>query len=403
MEKVIEMAGKENKKDVGEVCPSQKKPICAIEVRSTEQLSKIVKCAEEENVPLFTTYHGKMREDMDYSKGIFLDFSNFKGMERVEADSLVAWVRRGTTFDEVDTELTKYGDVKTLKPLLSSSQYIVENYAMRVPLKAGNRYPEPTFATLHLIVSGGRIFKTGEHALSEEMGDNRDDPGPNLSRWFFGAEDIMGILYLSCIFLFPKGAKRDGIVFKVDEEKAMKAFYEICRKELVQEAMFSDGETLSKLTGKDFGEGKYLIFGWEDPERILEYKKKKTLSIAKEIGLEKRDIEVVDELDKTWTVNSYITSGYLPIKYLKEFYREVRNKEGEIVLSSYSRGGCLTFSAWKENHWTPSLTLSLKKDYTLIERYAVLNGNNNGYTKLLSKIKNMMDEKGIFNPGIYKL
>jgi len=375
-----------------EVCPSKK-----------EEISEIVKYAEEKGLKIFTAYSSYFPSDVDYKNGILLTFSRFKGLERIEPDSLVAWVKRGSTFEEVKEELKKYKGVKILVPLVSSSDSVVENYVNRILLKASNRYPELAFATLNLVLSGGRIMKTGEHALSEEMGDNRDDPGPNLSRWFFGSDDYLGIIYLSCIFLFPEG-ERGCFVFKTEIDNLEGIFKDVCRKELVQEAIGGEGKVLSKLTGIKMEDGFYLIFGFEGHPELVKYQMNKVLSLMK--GFERvEDYEkrMMEELDKNWIADGLVSYGYLPLSKLADFYKEAREFAENIIFSSYSRGGCAGFCAWNSEDWTRGLVLKLKKEYSMVEKYLPLSGSNNGYNKLLKKIKEMMDPKGIFNPTIYNV
>jgi len=374
-----------------EVCPSNK-----------EELAEIVKYAEETGLKIFTAYSTFFPSDVDYKDGVILTFSRFKGLERIEPDSLVAWVRRGSSFEEIKNELKKYKGVKILVPLVSSSDSVVESYASRVLLKASNRYPELPFATLHLVLSRGRIMKTGEHALSEEMGDNRDDPGPNLSRWFFGSDDYLGIVYLSCIFLFPEG-ERGCLIFKARIEDLGGIYKDVCRKELVQEAIGAEGKVLKRLSGIDFEDGFYVIFGFEGHPDLVKYQMNKVLSLMK--GVQRAgeyEGKMVDQLDKNWTADGIVSYGYIPLSKLTDFYKEGKEVAENIIFSSYSRGGCAGFCAWNSGDWTRELTLKLKKEYSMVERYLPLSGAMNGYMKLLKKIKEMMDPANIFNPTIYE-
>jgi len=373
-----------------QVCPSKK-----------EEISDIVKYAEEKGLKIFTTYSSFFPSDVDYEDGIILTFSRFKGIERIEPDSLVAWVKRGSSFEEIKNELKKYKGLKILVPLISSSDSIVENYASRVLLKASNRYPELPFATLHLVLSGGRIMKTGEHALSEDMGDNRDDPGPNLSRWFFGSDDYFGVVYLSCIFLFPEG-ERGCLIFKTGIEELERIFKDVCRKELVQEAIGGEGRVFRRLSKIDFEDGFYVIFGFEGHPDLVKYQMNKVLSLMK--GFERvEDYEkrMTAELDRVWLADGFLSYGYIPLSKITDFYKEAKEVAENIIFSSYSRGGCAGFCAWNSEDWTRGLVLKLKKEYSMVERYLPLSGGNNGYIKLLKKVKEMMDPKNIFNPAIY--
>jgi hypothetical protein len=374
-----------------QICPSK-----------IEEISGIVKYAEENGLKIFTAYSTFFPSDVDYKNGIILSFSRFKGLERIEPDSLVAWVKRGSSFEEIKSELKKYKGLKLLVPLVSSSDSVVENYASRALLKASNRYPELPFATLHLVLSGGRIMKTGEHALSEDMGDNRDDPGPNLSRWFFGSDDYLGIVYLSCIFLFPEG-ERGCLVFKTKIEELGGIYKEVCRKELVQEAIGGEGKVFRKLTKIDFEDGFYVIFGFEGPPDLVKYQMNKVLSLMKGVErVEDYEKRMMEELDRNWIADGIVSYGYLPLSKLTDFYNEAKEFAENIIFSSYSRGGCAGFCAWNSEDWTRGLVLKLKKEYSMVERYLPLSGGNNGYIKLLKKIKEMMDPEKIFNPTIYE-
>lgn len=402
LEEIERIVGREGIKEV-DGCFRKKPPelpIAHVMPAKVSEMVEVVKTASRLGIKVFTSYHSLFRTDVSYKDGILLTFSRFKGIERLEQDSLVAWVRRGSTFDEVSKELEKYGDLKVLFPLVSSSESVVENYVQKIPLRAGNRFPDLPFATLHLVLSDGRIMKTGEHALSEEMGDNRDDPGPNLSRWFFGSEDYLGLVYLSCIFLFPKG-KRRCLVFRTSAEEVGEIYRNICRKELVQEALSGDGATLRKVTGIEFEEGFYTIFGFEGHEKLVDYQVKKVLSMMDRIPrVEKYEERMCSLLDEVWKVDGIISSGYLPLSKINEFYLYTKG-ECEIIFSSYSRGGCASFSAWRDGDWTCELILKLKKDYSFVEKWGMISETRSSYRNLLAKIKIMMDPKNLLNPTIY--
>ncbi len=366
-----------------------------------EEISEVVRYCEEHEIKIFTTYSNIFPKDVEVSDGIILKFSKFKGIERIEPDALVAWIKRGSTFEEIKNELKKYRGMKILVPLVSSTESVVENYAGRTLLKASNRYPELPFATIHLVISGGRILKTGEHALSENMGDNRDDPGANISRCFFGSDDYFGIVYLSCVFLFPEG-ERNCLLFKVKIEDIRKIFREICRKELVQEAIACEGKTLKFLTGIEMEDGFYVIFGFEGHSELVKYQSNKVLSLMKEFKrVEDYEKKMLEELDKNWMADGFVSYGYLPLSKISDFYKESKEICEHIVFSSYSRGGCAGFCAWNSNDWTRKLVLKLKREYSMVEKYLPLSNINNGYKKLLKKIKNILDPKNTFNPTIY--
>lgn len=376
-------------------------PLLEVRPSKKEEISEVVRYCEEKGLKIFTSDSSFFPTDVDYENGIILTFSRFKGVERIEPDSLVAWVRRGSTFDEVRKELEKYDGLKILVPIVSSSDSVVENYASRVLLKASNRYPDLPFATLHIVISGGRIMKTGEHALSEEMGDNRDDPGPNISRCFFGSDDYFGILYLSSIFLFPKGERR-CLLFKINVEELDGVFGNVCRKELVQEAIAAEGRILNALTGIPLKEGFYVLFGFEGHSLLVNYQVKKVLSIMEGFErVEDCENDMKEELDKVWKANGIVSYGFIPLSKIMDFYKESKEVAENIIFSSYSRGGCASFCAWNNGDWTRRLVLQLKKEYSMVERYLPLSKLETGYKRLLRKIKIMLDPSEVFNPSMY--
>ena len=59
---------------------------------------------------------------------------------------------------------------------------------------AASKYPEVQASNMKVVLQDGRIHLTGAHAISEETSDWKEDGGPNLSKWYLGADDIFGIV-----------------------------------------------------------------------------------------------------------------------------------------------------------------------------------------------------------------
>ncbi len=77
---------------------------------STEDVQKIVKIADKNNIPVLTADDGVLYSDSTW--GIIVDFNRMNKIEFVDAPNLMAHIQRGVIFEQLTEELKKFN----LKP-----------------------------------------------------------------------------------------------------------------------------------------------------------------------------------------------------------------------------------------------------------------------------------------------
>jgi hypothetical protein len=124
---------------------------------------------------------------------------------------------------DVDVKI-KPEDLKIAAPLAATSESVLCNCINRVPLKKATLYSEVHVYTMQVVLADGTLFRTGSHAISEDSADLREDGGPSLSRWFFGSDDIFGVVTRATVWLYPKTECREALLFGLDRVEDVVGF-----------------------------------------------------------------------------------------------------------------------------------------------------------------------------------
>lgn len=214
--------------------------LVAVAPGSTEEIRRIVRVCRASGTPLFTTYDTFFPEDAAQRGGVLVDFRRMDRIERIDSKNLCVHIQRGVTFEELEEALGAEG-LTALKPAAATTRSVVCHAVARGMNLAAAKYPEVQAANLQVVLEDGEIHKTGSHANREDMADWKEDGGPNLSKWYLGADDVFGIVVRASVWIYPKFEGRHFGAFGFQNpEPALGLLRNLPRKELPQECLVLD-------------------------------------------------------------------------------------------------------------------------------------------------------------------
>ena len=398
--------------------PVPRVPLAAVTPKDAEEVVELVKVASKEAVPLFTLKDTHFPEPFPESGGIILDFKRMNTIDRVDKRNLTAHIQRGVTWDQLGEELDRQG-LKTLVPAAAASPYVLDNMVSRVIMRSAARYPEVQVSNLRVVLADGRVHLTGSHALDEDGCDSKDDGGPNLSRWYIGAEDIYGIPVRGTIWLYPVPGADAHLFFGYDElAPALTAIRNIPRKEVCDQALVMNRQYLSRLAPDLPGDLPpwLVLFGCEGDPRHVEYQAGVCRQDA--TGLGGRELPGLGEslgaaLRGIWVRPAHSHGFYTFLSRVSEFHDLVLAKAGGSVGELFVSHG-YGRAAWCEFDYLEPYPNDLDRTYEevndhLLEKGAYFDrplgriaerfyGGNVAYLDQIRKVKHMMDPKRILNP-----
>ncbi len=393
-------------------------PLLAVFPRDAGQVSQIVQCARAESVPVFTRNDAKFPCPLPASGGVILDFSRMNAIERIDERNLTATIQRGVTWEHLLKELEGRG-LKTLLPAASTSPLVLEDMVSRVIMRPAARYPEVQVSNLQVVLADGRIHLTGSHALAEDGCDSKDDGGPNLSKWYIGAEDIYGIPVRATIWLYPVPRAVEVLLFGFqDLPPALEALRNIPRKELCDQALVMNAAYARQLVGH----GGAIVPPWlflavcEGFPTHTEYLSRTVRREAAALGateLKEEKEALGPALGRVWRRPRYSHGFYTFVRRVPEFHAEVASQAPGplgVLLVSHGYGR----AAWCEfDHLEPypediggrfdAINLGLLAKGAFFDRprgpladrfYA----GNPAYVRQIKRIKTLVDPDRLLNP-----
>ena len=407
-------ASRQEPTDLVAACPAE-----------TEEVQRIVEHCRASAVPIFTTYDTYFSEEVGSQTGVLLDFHRMNRIERIDSKNLCVHVERGVTFEQLEEALAPEG-LTALVPAAASTQSVVCHAVARGMNLAAAKYPEVQASNMKVVLQDGRIHLTGGHAISEEASDWKEDGGPNLSKWYLGADDIFGIVVRASIWIYPRfeGRTFDGYGFS-DSGEALGLVKELPRLDLTAECLVMNRSALAVRmdVSRESLPRWTLVVGIEAFRELADYRRRKVREAVKAAGGSSLGADLqaglAGVMQRPWYVgNGAWTSYHTLFKRVPEFETilDARTKQEGITPDSIGRtyiahglgrAVCCRYEFPLSNgngSFLEDLEIGLASAGALYDRpqgrlAEHIYGAVPAYVSQIRRIKDTMDERRIFNPG----
>lgn len=389
---------------------------------TADEVQKIVKLAIDEKIPVFTTYDTYFPASVaSFKTGILLDFKHMNKIERIDPKNLMVHVQRGVTFEQLITELKRY-DMDLALPAVATSKSPAEQYVSRCITTRAARYHEIAASNMKVVLPDGNIHLSGSHALSEDAADHKADGAANLSQWYWGADDIYGIVTRASIWAFPVFEKRKILAFGFDRlEDASGLIRNLPRREVCTMAIALNRTAFKEKAGvEDDNLNPWIaVIGIEGMNKLVDLREKIALGVAEEKGANNLTHLLDDKTDMFevpwYSIESSHLGFYSLFNRISEF-DSIIEKSGlspedmGILAVSISNGSGVwleyEFPKETESSKIDELGISLASAGAFFDRphgklaesiYSKMDGS---YIRHIKRIKTMLDPHNILNPGI---
>jgi len=198
-QKLIEIVGKENFTDqLEELVPysydasmNVHRPDAAVWPESTEQVSEIVKFANENKIPVVPRGAGTSLSGgaIPIHGGIIIDLSRMNRMLEISIENRYARVQAGVVCDDLNRELAKYRFTFPPDPASSSVSTIGGNVSTNAGGIKGAKYgtTRDYVLGLQVVLPTGEVMRTGSYTM-------KCVSGYDLTKLFIGSEGTLGVI-----------------------------------------------------------------------------------------------------------------------------------------------------------------------------------------------------------------
>jgi FAD/FMN-containing dehydrogenase len=392
--------------------------------KTHDEVSDIVKTANDTGTPIFSNYSKHLPAEISDKAGIIIDMKEMKQVERLDAKNLTAHIQCGITFDEFKVELKKHNR-KIQMPAAYKNDSVVKNCVAKSVIKSQAKYPDAQISNMFVNLADGRLHKSGSHALNE-MNSDTNDGATFISKWYIGSCDIFGVISRGSVMIYPIWEKRDLLAFDFDNVNSLlQAMRNIPRTEIGIEYLGMDDVYLKAITGRQ-GAKYTMAVGFDGAANYVDWQEKMVRQFASEHGgKENKAVSeaVLAKIDDPWPAQgacgTEFTTTYKKAPEMDAIIVGEAGKAkvgaGEIgrlfVSMDRGRGISCIYGFFKDGNDVEKMVDDL--NIKLLDNGAVFESPEGdfsklifdkipGYSKMLGRIKNMMDPKGILNPGIMK-
>jgi glycolate oxidase len=199
MRELVGIVGKENFTDtLEELVPysydasvNAHRPDCVVWPESTEQVSEIVKFANDRRIPLVPRGAGTSLSGgvIPINGGIIIDLSRMNRILDVKIEDRYALVQAGVVCDDLNRKLAKFGFVFPPDPASSSVATIGGNVGSNAGGIKGAKYgtTRDYVIGLQVVLPTGEIMNTGSRTM-------KCVSGYDLAKLFVGSEGTLGVV-----------------------------------------------------------------------------------------------------------------------------------------------------------------------------------------------------------------
>jgi len=415
-------------------------PAYVVRPHSTEEVSEIVKFANENKIPVVPRGAGTnlVGAVVPPNGGIVVDLTGMNRILEINTVDLTCTVEAGVVHAKLESELAKYGLFWPPDPGSSDSCTMGGVIAMNAGGMRALKYgtTRDWVLGLKVVLPNGEVIKTGSKTF-------KGNAGYDLTRLFVGSEGTLGIITEATLKLrpIPEAEGRISAYFD-DIEKAGVAVSKIYMAGIVPAAMeLMDRSVIiavNKWLGKKFPEmDAYLIVSVDGSKEEVEALSNKVERVLKESGASQvLRATTQEEFNEIWLIRSEGATALpnitgkmnvthdvcVPISKLPEAFKEIRRiceKYGIPVAILSHAGDGNVHAIFSVNLKDPEEVAKAKKAHDEMCRYIIkIGGTISGEhgigidkagllveevgpvaMELMRGIKRLLDPNNIMNPG----
>lgn len=448
MRRLIEIVGEENFTDqLEEMVPysydasmNVHRPNAAVWPETTEQVSEIVKFANEHKIPVVPRGAGTSLSGgaIPIHGGIIIDLSKMNRILEMSIENRYIRVQAGVVCDDLNRELAKHGFNFPPDPSSSSVSTIGGNVGANAGGIKGAKYgtTRDYVLGLQVVLPTGEVMRTGSKTM-------KCVSGYDLSKLFVGSEGTLGVITEVTLKInpIPRHAMT-AVATYVKLEDAGKAISQTMTSGIIPSVM----EILDKVTLKsikentdiDLPEAEAMIltetdgYTWEEVEAqmevVLSILKQNNPSLIKTAKDEKERLNLWKARKSAYATLARVSTSFVlddvtvPISRIPELLvgiQEIAQKHGTVVATFGHAGDGNLHPQILYNEYNPEQVAKMERVEEEIFRLAIslegtLTGEHGiGLSKanymtlehdpvemaLMRKIKKTLDPNNIMNPG----
>jgi FAD/FMN-containing dehydrogenase len=268
---LAKIVGKENVSDAQEVLLKYSsdyslvppgEPDFVVCPTTSEQISKILKLANKQNVPVVPVssqihFNGGA---IPKQGGIILDMSKMNQILEIDQDLKKVRIEAGVTWGQLTSELDKVG-MRVIMPLAPhANRSVLSDFLDREqPTNTNYDYGEP-MQSFEVVWPVGDVFRMGSASVngypdSGSHGGNPSGPGMDFYRFVQGAQGTMGIATWTNLKVMFKTVKDKVFFIPVDDlAYAQEFLYRLLPRRVGQEVLLLNCTDLAALVTENMAE-----------------------------------------------------------------------------------------------------------------------------------------------------
>ncbi|WLR52033.1 FAD-linked oxidase C-terminal domain-containing protein [Bacillus tianshenii] len=176
-------------------------PDAVVQVLSTEETVRVVKFANNEQIPIYPRGQGTCLSGgpLPVNGGIVLDVSQWRATIDIHADDMVAVVSPGVLTKQINDEAQKFGLMYPPDPSSSHVSTIAGNLAENSGGPRGLKYgvTKDYVIGLEVVTPQGEVIQTGGRTI-------KNVTGYDLTKLIVGSEGTLGVITQATLKLIPK-------------------------------------------------------------------------------------------------------------------------------------------------------------------------------------------------------
>lgn len=448
MRRLIEIVGEENFTDqLEELVPysydasmNVHRPNAAVWPETTEQVSEIVKFANEHKIPVVPRGAGTSLSGgaIPIHGGIIIDLSKMNRILEMSIENRYIRVQAGVVCDDLNRELAKHGFNFPPDPSSSSVSTIGGNVGANAGGIKGAKYgtTRDYVLGLQVVLPTGEVMRTGSKTM-------KCVSGYDLSKLFVGSEGTLGVITEVTLKINPiprHAMTAVATYFKLED--AGKAISQTMTSGIIPSVMeILDKVTLISIkenTDIDLPEAEAMIltetdgYTWEEVEAqmevVLSILKQNNPSLIKTAKDEKERLNLWKARKSAYATLARVSTSFVlddvtvPISRIPELLvgiQEIAQRHGTVVATFGHAGDGNLHPQILYNEYDPEQVAKMERVEEEIFRLAIslegtLTGEHGiGLSKanymtlehdpvemaLMRKIKRTLDPNNIMNPG----